>query len=202
MNISAKFGPNQFSGFKEEEESMKSLQTRTTTDAVMTKAHMTLWVRWAKKLKAFQSTYLNPSTRVDVTITHDADEKNRTNQNILKSIVKSLLFCGRQVIALRGHRDDDTEKGSTFKKGNFKELLNFRVDTGDKVLEEHLENVQSLLRIPRKHLRINFYCAWRNTFKIKSLMNECQDEWLSRSRCLGSQDEWLSRSRCLGSQDE
>ena len=30
MNISAKFGPNQFSGFKEEEESMKSLQTRTT----------------------------------------------------------------------------------------------------------------------------------------------------------------------------
>ena len=32
MNISAKFGPNQFSGFKEEEEeSMKSLQTRTTT---------------------------------------------------------------------------------------------------------------------------------------------------------------------------
>ena len=33
MNISAKFGPNQFSGFKEEEESMKSLQTRTTTDA-------------------------------------------------------------------------------------------------------------------------------------------------------------------------
>ena len=35
--------------------------------------------------------------------------------------------------------DDDTEKDSTFKKGNFKELLNFRVDTRDKVLEEHLE---------------------------------------------------------------
>ena len=91
------------------------------------------------KLKAFQSTYLNPSTRVDVTITHDGDEKIRTNKNILKSIVKSLLFCGRQGIALRGHRDDDTEKGSTFKKGNFKELLNFRVDAGDKVLEEHIE---------------------------------------------------------------
>ena len=38
----------------------------------------------------------------------------------------------------RRHRDDDTEKGSTFKKGNFKELLNFRVDAKDKVLEEHL----------------------------------------------------------------
>ena len=51
------------------------------------------------KLKTFQSTYLNTST-----ITHDADEKIRTNQNILKSIVKWLLFCRRQGIALRGHR--------------------------------------------------------------------------------------------------
>ena len=33
MNISAKFGPNLFSGFREEDENMKSLQTQTTTDA-------------------------------------------------------------------------------------------------------------------------------------------------------------------------
>ena len=35
MNISAKFGPNLFSGFREEDENMKSLQMRTTpsTDA-------------------------------------------------------------------------------------------------------------------------------------------------------------------------
>jgi hypothetical protein len=31
MNFSAKFGPNLFSGFREEDENMKSLQTRTTT---------------------------------------------------------------------------------------------------------------------------------------------------------------------------
>jgi hypothetical protein len=31
MNISAKFGPNLFSGFREEDENMKSLQTWTTT---------------------------------------------------------------------------------------------------------------------------------------------------------------------------
>jgi len=41
MNISAKFGPNQFSGFKEEEESMKSLQTRKTT---------TMDAKWWQKL--------------------------------------------------------------------------------------------------------------------------------------------------------
>ena len=34
MNISVKFGPNLFSGFREEDENMKSLQTlMTTTDA-------------------------------------------------------------------------------------------------------------------------------------------------------------------------
>ena len=32
MNISAKFGPNLFSGFREEDENMKSLQTWATTD--------------------------------------------------------------------------------------------------------------------------------------------------------------------------
>ena len=31
MTISAKFGPNLFSGFREEDENMKSLQTQTTT---------------------------------------------------------------------------------------------------------------------------------------------------------------------------
>ena len=32
MNISAKFGPNLFSGFREEDENMKSLQTRMQSD--------------------------------------------------------------------------------------------------------------------------------------------------------------------------
>ena len=32
MNVSAKFGPNQLSGFREEDENMKSLQTRMQSD--------------------------------------------------------------------------------------------------------------------------------------------------------------------------
>jgi hypothetical protein len=38
MNISAKFGPNLFSGFREEDENMKSLQTRTTPPPTTTDA--------------------------------------------------------------------------------------------------------------------------------------------------------------------
>ena len=53
-------------------------------------------------------------------------------------------FCGRQNIALRGHRDNitDLEKGllriQANNHGNFWALLNFRVDAGDVVLKEHL----------------------------------------------------------------
>ena len=50
MNISAKFGPNLFSGFIEEDDNMKSLDADDNTDdddgcKVMTKAHMDLWAR-------------------------------------------------------------------------------------------------------------------------------------------------------------
>ena len=48
MNIAAKFGPNLFSGFREDE-NMKSLDTDDERK-VMTKAHMALWARWAKKV--------------------------------------------------------------------------------------------------------------------------------------------------------
>ena len=60
--------------------------------------------------------------------------KNRCK---LKSILKSIVFCGKQVIALRGHREQDGEESNP---GNFRALLNFRVDAGDTVLEEHFKN--------------------------------------------------------------
>ena len=46
------------------------------------------------------------------------------------------MFCGRQNIALRGHRDSSFAESSNH--GNFKALLSFRVDSGDDVLKEHL----------------------------------------------------------------
>ena len=64
------------------------------------------------------------------------------NRQKLHSIFKTIVFCGQQNIALRGHRDyatdierdvDDLEN-----HGNFRALLNFRVDAGDNVLAEHL----------------------------------------------------------------
>ena len=46
------------------------------------------------------------------------------------------MFCGNQ-IALRGHREQavHVEQGSN--PGNFRALLDFRIDAGDTVLAEH-----------------------------------------------------------------
>ena len=57
------------------------------------------------------------------------------NKLKLHSIIQTVLFCGRQNIPLRGHR----EGSSTINPGNFKALVKFRVDSGDKLLQDHLE---------------------------------------------------------------
>lgn len=65
------------------------------------------------------------------------------NRQLLTSVVQTILLCGRQNIALRGHRDDGkllfTRETSTScnQEGNFRELLRFRVQSGDTVLASH-----------------------------------------------------------------
>ena len=64
------------------------------------------------------------------------------NRKILRSIVDTIIFLGRQALALRGHRDDsqfhpDVGKYSTGSVGNFIELLHYRARGGDKDLGKH-----------------------------------------------------------------
>ena len=67
-----------------------------------------------------------------------------SNREKLASIFKTIEFCGRQNISLRGHRDNDTDiekdhsEQHTVNHGNFRALLHFRVDAGDTVLGDHL----------------------------------------------------------------
>ena len=58
------------------------------------------------------------------------------NRKILSSLFQTVIFCGQNNIALRGHRDE----GPNNAKGNFQALLAFRVESGDKTLEQHVEN--------------------------------------------------------------
>lgn len=67
--------------------------------------------------------------------------KNRAK---LLSILKTVIFCARQNIALRGHRHEsgwtpESSEHPCENPGNFLALLRFRADSGDKALLEHFE---------------------------------------------------------------
>ncbi|XP_068704634.1 52 kDa repressor of the inhibitor of the protein kinase-like [Montipora foliosa] len=63
------------------------------------------------------------------------------NRQKLRSIIKTVVLCGKQNMALRGHRDDSSHLDeSSGNPGNFQALLNFRVEAGDKVLANHFAN--------------------------------------------------------------
>ena len=83
MNISAKFGPNLFSGFREEDEHMKSLQTQMTTDA-----------KWWQKLtwpfgpgeliklpKRAQYNVFETNNQVDMTIICVSEQQEKRSQD-------------------------------------------------------------------------------------------------------------------------
>ncbi|KAJ8320059.1 hypothetical protein KUTeg_001646 [Tegillarca granosa] len=57
-------------------------------------------------------------------------EKIERNRSALISIIKTIILCGKQNIALRGKTDDSS---------NFRELLKFRAET-DEALNYHLQN--------------------------------------------------------------
>jgi hypothetical protein len=79
-------------------------------------------------------------------------EEIKENRQRLKPIIESIMFLGRQNIALRGHRDDGHLFSSSFfsdlsskstsitNEGNFRELLKFKISSGDTVLEQHLKS--------------------------------------------------------------
>lgn len=80
---------------------------------------------------------------IDRQINEALKKEINDNRDRLRPIIKTILFCGNQGISLRGHRDsgviDLNEHASTENQGNFRELIKFRIDSGDNVLKNHLE---------------------------------------------------------------
>ena len=70
----------------------------------------------------------------------------RKNRQFLRSIIKCIIFCGRQNIPLHGHRSESSPYSgennfATFgNPGNFQCLLQFRMDAGDVLLQDHFSN--------------------------------------------------------------
>ena len=52
-------------------------------------------------------------------------------------MIACLEVCGRRSISLRGYQDDSTS--DSLNQGNFKALIQLRIDAGDVSLETHLQ---------------------------------------------------------------
>ena len=57
----------------------------------------------------FKKVQLNQTTSIDLQLSTLRQERVKQNRLKLRSIVETTIFCGRQGIALRGHRDDHTQ---------------------------------------------------------------------------------------------
>ena len=66
-------------------------------------------------------------------------ESHNETRNCILSIAKALIFCGKQNVSLRGHRDSGrlTDTDETH-EGTFRALLRFKAED-DKALQRHLE---------------------------------------------------------------
>lgn len=63
----------------------------------------------------------------------------------LKPIVETIVLCGRQGLALRGHRDSgpiSISQEPEHNDGNFRTLLRFKANAGDEVLKHHFETMR------------------------------------------------------------
>lgn len=98
----------------------------------------------------------NEKQPIDMILNKQVSKQVAENREKLVPIIKTVLLCARQNIPLRGHRDDANHLDEKTKNpSNFQELLKFRIDSGDKVLESHLKN-----------------CAKNASYRSKTIQNE------------------------------
>ena len=81
----------------------------------------------------------------------------RSNKQVIESLLKIVILCGKQGLALRGHRDDhiswsDVEDDKCCNEGNFVELVRFRAET-DHVLAQHLAHSPQNARYTSKTIQ-------------------------------------------------
>ena len=92
---------------------------------------------------------------------HDqASSLVKRNRCKILCILKTIVFCGRQMIPLRGHR----EQSDTSNPGNFRSLLEFRIDAGDIVLADHFKTAPAN--------------AQYNSPQIQNDLISCTGEWI------------------------
>ena len=89
----------------------------------------------------FIARYEIPSQAIDVALNSRLSQTMEANAKVVEILLKIAILCGKQGLALRGHRDDkiDWQTSEICNEGNFAELVRFRAEI-DEVLANHLKN--------------------------------------------------------------
>ena len=89
-------------------------------------------------MTSFIETHSDIQPTVDTPFSRHRQELHDLNCKRFAAIIDCILLCGQQNIALRGHRDSNSQV-QVSNKGNFKAILQFRA-LGDQLHREHLVN--------------------------------------------------------------
>ena len=92
------------------------------------------------KMSEFLAQYEIPSQTISTIFDQAAKDRSVENKQVVECLLKVVLLCGKQGLALRGHRDDNVlwtehEEGN---QGNFIEFVRFRAEA-DEILHQHLQ---------------------------------------------------------------
>lgn len=81
------------------------------------------------------------TTSISAKINKVREQNIKENRDKLKYMVQNIIFCAKQNIPIRGHRDDSKYLNGNGNPGNFQALLKFRVQScGDTKLAKVLHN--------------------------------------------------------------
>ena len=117
---------------------------------------------------------MHAEKRLDLSMPAGAGARVKRNRNILISIITCLELCGRQGTALRAHRDNSTFDGLDL--GKFNAFVDFRSDSGDTVLREHMESCSSRASYMSKTTQ-NALLDSMGEVVLKSIIDDVKASW-------------------------
>ena len=131
-------------------------------------------LRAMTKMKEFIDRYENPSQAVDVMMQSQLQQTMARNQLVIESLLRIVLFCGKQGLAFRGHRDDrvDWSQEASINEGNFVQLVRFRAET-DPALADHLKESPRNARYTSKGIQNELIEVVGNTIQL-DIISEVQ----------------------------
>ena len=152
---------------------------------------------WSKKTKKFashnganyhqfaitqadslKSVIQKPASSIDSQLRQIHASDIAKNRGILKSMAEAVLLCGRQGIALRGHRDDSTAEGDS-NKGTFLALLDYSVKSGNEILASHLKDCSKNATYTSKTTQNDLIQAIGDQLRDKLLLEIKNAKWYS-----------------------